>query len=309
MGALRHSKSGDVVLLSPEHLVGRSPLTSLVLNHPYISAHHAVVRWLGGYWELKDLGSRNGTYLNGERLQSTGSIRLELGARIAFGRPEQDWELIEIAAPAPSIRSLAEDGQEIALETDILALPSPEAPEATLFRTPDGSWRVEQSELTRVLLTGDVITVGQAQWQFTCPTEASDTATVDLPSYATTDIQHGTLHFSVSADEEHVQVQVLRHGERLDLGSRTHNYLLLILARQRLSDLAGGVEATSAGWVYREDIFTALRTDRERLNLEVFRIRRHFADAGISNSASVIERRSDTGQLRIGVARLTIERI
>jgi predicted component of type VI protein secretion system len=180
MGALRHSRSGDVVLLSAEHLVGRSPLASLLLNHPYISAQHAVVRWVGGYWELRDLGSRNGTYLNGERLQSTGSIRLELGARIAFGRPEQDWELIEIAAPAPSIRSLTEDGQDIALETDILALPSPEAPEATLFRTADGSWRVEQSDLTRVLLTGDVITVGQAQWRFSCPAEVSDTATALL---------------------------------------------------------------------------------------------------------------------------------
>ena len=66
---------------------------------------------------------------------------------------------------------------------------------------------------------------------------------------------------------------------------------------------------TASGWVHREQLLTALRTDRERLNLDVFRIRKQFALAGVRDATNIIERRPDTGQLRIGVGRLAIERI
>jgi hypothetical protein len=49
--------------------------------------------------------------------------------------------------------------------------------------------------------------------------------------------------------------------------------------------------------------------DREQLNLDVFRIRKQFALAGVRDAPSIIERRSGTGQLRIGVQRLSIERV
>jgi hypothetical protein len=66
---------------------------------------------------------------------------------------------------------------------------------------------------------------------------------------------------------------------------------------------------TASGWLDRERLLAALRTDRERLNLDVFRIRKQFALMGVRNAADVIERRPDTSQLRIGVGRLVIERI
>jgi hypothetical protein len=43
-----------------------------------------------------------------------------------------------------------------------------------------------------------------------------------------------------------------------------------------------------------------------QLNIDVFRIRRHFAAAGIAGAAGIVERRPRTQQLRIGTPHLEI---
>lgn len=49
--------------------IGRSPENDIVLdNEPTISRFHAVLERNGDRWLLRDLGSRNGTWLNGERV-------------------------------------------------------------------------------------------------------------------------------------------------------------------------------------------------------------------------------------------------
>lgn len=46
--------------------LGRSTANHISLADPYVSAHHALLAWREGRWWLEDLGSRNGTTLNGE---------------------------------------------------------------------------------------------------------------------------------------------------------------------------------------------------------------------------------------------------
>jgi hypothetical protein len=43
-----------------------------------------------------------------------------------------------------------------------------------------------------------------------------------------------------------------------------------------------------------------------QLNIEVFRIRRQFAAAGVVDAANIVERRPRTRQLRIGTGRVSI---
>jgi adenylate cyclase len=45
--------------------VGRHPDCTLVIESPHVSARHARLRWTGCGWALEDLGSKNGTMLNG----------------------------------------------------------------------------------------------------------------------------------------------------------------------------------------------------------------------------------------------------
>src|SRR6516225_4266548 len=84
MGAIRESSTGTTRILEPSHVVGRGPAPkcSLTLNHPHVSAVHAELRWTGVGWELKDLGSRNGTFLDGRRLEASVSTRLEKGSKV-----------------------------------------------------------------------------------------------------------------------------------------------------------------------------------------------------------------------------------
>ena len=68
-----------------------------------VSSRHAVLYVEGGRWWIRDLNSRNGTYLNGRRI--AGSAALSNGDRIAFGNggPEVVVALPSEAGPAASI--------------------------------------------------------------------------------------------------------------------------------------------------------------------------------------------------------------
>jgi hypothetical protein len=147
-----------------------------------------------------------------------------------------------------------------------------------------------------------VIEVEGARWRFSCPEAVRSTSTAD--AYRQPDPL--VLEFAVSRDEEHVELRA-RCGERtFDLGSRTHNYLLLTLARQRLADAASGLPDTSCGWTYQDELLQGLDMSQTQLNIDVFRIRKHFARAGLQEHANVVERRPQSRQLRIGVGELQI---
>ena len=62
---------------------GRSTANSLALDHPTVSKRHARIRLVDGEFILEDLGSSNGTAINGKRL--SGPVKLTNGDRIAFG--------------------------------------------------------------------------------------------------------------------------------------------------------------------------------------------------------------------------------
>ena len=62
--------------------IGRSPECALLVSEPVVSKVHAEIRWEEGQWWLVDAQSRNGTYLNGERIQRVALpslCKVELG--------------------------------------------------------------------------------------------------------------------------------------------------------------------------------------------------------------------------------------
>ncbi len=62
---IRGSTSGREIDLEDQILVGRRPDCDVVLPHPAVSRRHAVIRRSGGQFCMQDLGSRNGTIVNG----------------------------------------------------------------------------------------------------------------------------------------------------------------------------------------------------------------------------------------------------
>ncbi|MQA83289.1 MAG: FHA domain-containing protein [Streptosporangiales bacterium] len=65
-------------------VIGRDPACDLTVSDSTVSRLHAELRWRDGEWVLADLGSRNGTRVNGWRLVGPQTIRP--GDRVAFGR-------------------------------------------------------------------------------------------------------------------------------------------------------------------------------------------------------------------------------
>ena len=65
-------------------LIGRNPECALVLDDDFASGRHARVFNRVGAWHAEDLGSTNGTFLDGARLTTAQPLRL--GSTLRIGR-------------------------------------------------------------------------------------------------------------------------------------------------------------------------------------------------------------------------------
>jgi hypothetical protein len=66
---------GDPIpLLRPEMTVGRRPGCDIRLDFDNVSGKHCVLRIINGIWNIRDLGSTNGTSVNGSRISSEHSV-------------------------------------------------------------------------------------------------------------------------------------------------------------------------------------------------------------------------------------------
>lgn len=83
---------GDVFALRPITSLGRSLTNTIILPDTFVSAEHALLAYRDGHWWLEDLGSTNGTFVNGMRIEEPiivgqgdeiglGQVRLKLEMR------------------------------------------------------------------------------------------------------------------------------------------------------------------------------------------------------------------------------------
>ena len=84
-----------------ETLFGRDPAAGVCIDHPSVSRRHASLSIGADGAVLRDLGSRNGTFLNGRRVE--GSVKIESGAIIGLGPITLTF--VVLAAP-PSTQSV-----------------------------------------------------------------------------------------------------------------------------------------------------------------------------------------------------------
>ncbi|WP_420641875.1 FHA domain-containing protein [Candidatus Leptofilum sp.] len=78
-------KVGEKFLLETLSLtVGRDPVSDIILNDPEVSRQHARFTQTETGYQVQDLGSTNGTFVNGQRLESE-PVDLEPGFTISMG--------------------------------------------------------------------------------------------------------------------------------------------------------------------------------------------------------------------------------
>ncbi len=85
--------------LLARHIVGRSSVAHLRLPDPSVSGEHAVISWNGRRWEVHDLGSRNGTTVDGRRLGQGERAELARGVALRFGSSASPWSLADDGPP------------------------------------------------------------------------------------------------------------------------------------------------------------------------------------------------------------------
>lgn len=71
--------------LEPETTIGRGPTNTIQLPDNFISGAHTRLRYHNGLWYVTDAGSRNGTYVNGQRSDPGQMLTAKPGDLVQVG--------------------------------------------------------------------------------------------------------------------------------------------------------------------------------------------------------------------------------
>src|SRR4030043_732610 len=132
-----YPKKGDSfwhTLKREKILIGRSEDNDLPLPDPFSSGHHAIIAPADNGFCVRDNGSKNGTFLNGKKVQ--GEIELKRGDEILIGSTRlihdkelsSNVEVTEVAHPSRNITTvipLKDILKKQDIDTTIQSLASP----------------------------------------------------------------------------------------------------------------------------------------------------------------------------------------
>ncbi len=288
MALLRSLHTNTLVYIKPVHVFGRDPSASdIVLTHHSCSRMHGVIKWENGLWFLND-ESRNGCIVNGEKLGKGKRICLEKGFHIVMAEAaDHQWVVESLGEPKPVL--IREDGSRfVELENNNI-LPNQEAPECQVVLQ-DQAWTLESGHELVPLKDGDSIKIAGALWRFH-PNQLVEETRFHEPMAAA----QPELEFFVSRNQEHVQLIFRDGNSSFDLGLKTHNYLLLEMARTYQAD--DGASEKDRGWMSNMLLLHNMNIDINHLNIQIYRAREAIRKCSAHWGQHLIERRR--GEIRL----------
>ncbi len=81
------------------YMIGRAPENQLVVNDPKVSSHHALIQPEGQGYDIVDLGSSNGTFVNEQRLVPNVPRLLYTGDQVRIGDTKFIYEAGAMSQP------------------------------------------------------------------------------------------------------------------------------------------------------------------------------------------------------------------
>jgi DNA-binding winged helix-turn-helix (wHTH) protein len=103
-------RDGEEIALEPgENLLGRDATASVLIDDGTVSRRHARITIRDGKAAIEDLGSKNGTFLNGTRL-GTGPLPLAGGDQIQVGSV---FLTFQVLSPDKSTQTLRGSGRHL----------------------------------------------------------------------------------------------------------------------------------------------------------------------------------------------------
>ena len=279
MAILVNSSSSQQIVLLGKHLFGRQAGESdTLLTDPNVSRLHAWVFWGGDEWFLQD-SSTNGTFVNNVRVKPGAKVSLRADDKINFGNKNGDaWVLLNVEAPKTMLLATDESLSDIVLD-NIVALPSEDNPEITIYFTPEGRWVCESKLGVTCLKNGDSVGINGSIWRFVEAEPALETVLAEVEGSVSESLSNVQAIFNVSQDEEHVSLKVIVNDYELDLKQRIHHYLMLVLARKRLKDIKEGFQCEEQGWIDKDELDQLVGLNETHINIQVYRFRKQIIKA------------------------------
>lgn len=267
----------EKIFLKSYHTFGRQRMTiDTVIDKPVISRHHAIIELSSGKWQLRDV-STNGVWLNDKKIDKNISYTLSINDKIDFAIVgENSFVVGNLDTAGRYLVSQSSPQQAIEIH-DQMVLPNEENPQFIVYHDKIiDYWFIEDLNTNdrQALFDGGIVRVMGTQFQYLCTTELQATEV----SHVTHDVSLCSLQFNVSQDEENTHLKVLLNNKEFDLGTRTHHYLLLLLARYRINDKNTGTELSMQGWQYREQLAKDLGIQMNHMNILLHRARKQLAD-------------------------------
>lgn len=72
----------EIRITTPEFTVGRDSACQFVIDQPFISPRHCMIMLRKNTFFIRDLGAKNGTFVNGERLPKNRDIPVPIGSEV-----------------------------------------------------------------------------------------------------------------------------------------------------------------------------------------------------------------------------------
>lgn len=285
--------------------MGRATDNELVIETTWVSSFHVLIEWRPpGVWELRDLGSRNGTWINGAKIPAGAWHRLALGDRIEFGSHDTELSVVNLDRPLAEAVCVS-SGERRYGNDQILTLSEDPHDWVDLIEEQPGVWVIERRGTCDGIADGAEIVVAGQVWRLQLPVVSPPTEPLPSNELATPELV--ALEFRVSSNLEHIHM-FIRHAQREWNTSRAYTRGMLELARVRLADRSElGIHPDERGWIYSDELCTlAGYEDEGRLNVEICRARKELSRFGVPCAAQLIQRRRGTRQLRVATDALRI---
>lgn len=303
VGSLLHLGTGERALLWPSTRIGRALDADIPLEglEPRASREHALVHWTDRGWRVRDLGTRNGTSVQGRHLRPGEELPLVIGVRLAFGGPGAVFEVEALEPPEPA--AVCAGAPPLWSWAGALVLPDPEHAKVVIQRRPDGRWWASQEGVDRPVEDRDPIDLDGRRWTLRLPgpgrpTEEADhdrrrpRAGGEVPALPDGLVLH------LDTDDTRVTARIgLPDGVR-DLGQRAHHRVLHALAREREHARRKEVPAEDAGWLLVGDVATWLGLTAHQTYVLLFRLREQLDREERVSADALVERRP-SGEIRL----------
>jgi hypothetical protein len=274
--------------------IGRGPDNNLVIADSRVSWNHAQIWVEGGRIWVKDLASRNGTFVNEERLRDPAEVtdgdRVKLGPALELlirGEPVtssapralalEDIDA-ELRVPLRTDRFHIGRTGEVDLRLDTLV------EGAVLIIHPDGEvWLGGEDHSEMPLGLGEIFELGGRRFRVV-EVDATRQPTVEQEPDRYPYRLVATLDGATGPEARLEDPSAANKIHRVEADNRA--VLLYLLGRQRQQDREAGLPRTERGWCADAEIVTGIwgkagrNEDPNRLHVLVHRLRKEIKAAG-----------------------------